>query len=103
MNEEVHKNKKEKSLKSTEDSEEQFKNKKKGINHENKENLEDPQNYSKLKTELFDNQSFNETFLPLNPKTLNLDYYTTNPTINKYRNIRKKERAENKENTDPNF
>lgn len=65
--------------------------------------LEDSQNYSKLKTELLENQSLNETFLPLKPKPLNLESYYTNATLSKYRPIKKKEMKENKENNNPNF
>jgi len=87
---------KENSLKSTKSSEEHLKKQK----NSKKNLLDDSENYSKLKTELLENQSLNETFLPLNPKPLNLNDYYMNPTVSKYRKVKKQI---NKENKNPNF
>jgi len=85
------------SLKSTESSEKTKKPQK-----SSKKVLENSESYSKLKMELFEQQNLDETFLPLKPKKINLDCYFTNPTVSKYKTVRKKEKKEDKENYNPN-
>ena len=89
-------NNKERSLKSTEASEKTRKEQK-----SSNKKMESSTSFTKLKTELFDQQNLDETFLPLKPKKINLDCYFTNPTVSKYRSVKKKEKK-NKENSDPN-